>query len=616
MEIFLIIGLGIWIFFIHDKVGYLLREVKSLKESSVSSLAQNINQAQSEKELKEMGVVTPEMPESRQAVAAPFGGKTNLTFEEVAKARAEVGVPQAPQSVSGNHAIEWLKEDFLVKLGAFLLLLAVGWFVTYAIVHHWIGPAGQIFLGLLLGLSFMVLGVWRIKTHPHQGGIFTVLGSTTVLLTLFAARESYGFFTPLSALFIMALSIVFVSFMSVRFNRNQLALAGLILAGIAPILFITERLNVLELFSYLTVVLFGTLWVVYLRGWSNLTFASLVIVFLHGLPYLGGAMNSGDKDMALLFTFLFTAVFFVANIIGVICNENEKNKQAHIAIGLGTGFYLILWIIGAASDEWQTLLLVAWMLVFSVGSFIVYRALENKVPFYIYGGTSLVLLAAATANEFEGPTLTLAFTVEVALLVFLSTYILRNVRIASSLSWLFAIPTILSFESIASSAWAKGIFHDDFFVVLLLGIALAVVGRFLYELQNDLNDTEAHVGKILMILASLYGVIMIWLVLHAGSFGNAVAYQSGTTLTLIVYTLIGLGLYVYGKQNEYKTIRVGGGSLLGFVVGHLLLIDVWDMETIPRIITFFAVGILLISTAFIRSKKKNQFLPQSDNDNV
>jgi len=73
---------------------------------------------------------------------------------------------------------------------------------------------------------------------------------------------------------------------------------------------------------------------------------------------------------------------------------------------------------------------------------------------------------------------------------------------------------------------------------------------------------------------------------------------------LVIYTIIGLITYIYGKTNEYKIVILYGGVLLGFVVVRLLFIEVWDMELTGRIITFFLVGALLISTAFLGRKKK------------
>jgi uncharacterized membrane protein len=54
---------------------------------------------------------------------------------------------------------------------------------------------------------------------------------------------------------------------------------------------------------------------------------------------------------------------------------------------------------------------------------------------------------------------------------------------------------------------------------------------------------------------------------------------------------------------ESKVITTIGAVLLGGVVLRLLFIDIWQMDLIERVITFGAIGILLISTAFIGKKQ-------------
>jgi hypothetical protein len=253
-----------------------------------------------------------------------------------------------------------------------------------------------------------------------------------------------------------------------------------------------------------------------------------------------------------------------------------------------------------------------WMMVFTIGSFIVYRALENRIPFYIYGGTSIALLAAATAVELSGPILTLAYTIEVALLVFLTAYILRDVRVAERLRLLFIVPVLLSLGSIISPTWQIGILHDDFFVLLVLGVSLAVVGRALYECNvKGRVSTEESSTNVLTVGSALYGLTLIWLVLNSPALGLA---EVGTMLSLIIYTIIGLILYIRGKRNGQKGYTVGGGMLLGFVVLHLLFVEVATMETTGRIITFVVIGLLLMSTAFIRKQKQPPLISVNDNN--
>ncbi len=507
-------------------------------------------------------------------------------------------VPDQPDVVS--RFIDWVRVDFVMKLGAFFLLCALGWFVSYAFMNNLIGEAGRIALGLIVGTGFLILGYWRMKTQVHQGGIFAVLGSTTVLLTVYAARELYDFFTPTSALGLMFLSTAFVALIAVRFNSEKLALASLILASVAPVFTNSPHPDVVGQFTYLLVITLGSLWVVYLRGWSSLILTALVVVFLHGTPYLW-YIRGGDQDIVLLFAFVFTAVFFVANILGLTSVENEKNRVAHLVIAVGTGLYLILWILAAAEPEWQSLLFVAWMLVFGVGSFIVYQRAKNPFAFYIYGGTSIALLGAATACELKGPELGIAYTLEVGVLVYIALKVFKRLGTGSILAWLFLIPVLFSAESIMSSDWSLGVFHDSFAMLNILMLTLAVVGAEFCVTSKRINATETHAGMILLTLASMYAVALVWLVLHAGSMFT---YETATLFALVIYAVTGIILFTQGKQMKNEALRYGGGVLIGLVTLRLLFVEVWNMELPGRIITFGVLGLLFLSTAFLRKSTK------------
>jgi hypothetical protein len=372
---------------------------------------------------------------------------------------------------------------------------------------------------------------------------------------------------------------------------------------------------------YLLVVVLGTLWVVYVRGWSILTLASLVLVSFYGIPYVLFGVGQSDADTALMFSFVFTAIFFVANIVGLIYNDNEKNRTHHLLIALGTGIYLITWVLAAAPEEWQSLILSTWMLVFSFGSFIVYRSLNNLNPFYIYGGTSIVLLAAATAMELSGPALLIAYIFEVTALIILAARIFPGTKIPLTASWLFGGLMLLSLSSIDSREWAAGIMHEDALVLVLLTAALLLVSVNFYSLKDALYTKAA---QVFLVFGSIYSLILIWLFLHAGIdtyvydanyVTEQLRYQTATIWSLVIYTVIGIAVYIKGVRSGSKGVALGGSILLGLVVARLLFVEVWEMEITGRIITFLVIGGLLISTAFIKRNKAKVEIDTNSNNN-
>lgn len=513
-----------------------------------------------------------------------------------------VSAPQVIESTPIDEFIVWFKEDWLLKLGALLLLIGFGWLTTYAFLNNWIGPMGRIALGIIAGVMFLLLGWWRIKKYLHQGGIFLVLGSTVVLLTIFAAREIYGFFTPSSALAVMFLSTAFVALMSIKYSSRSLALASLILAGIAPFFTNSPTPDYVGLFSYLLVVVLGAIWIVGLTGNRELTAAALIFVVFYSSPHLF-SVASVDRDVLLLFAYVFVAIFFVTNTLGLLKLKDDK-MTPDLITAAGNGLFLLSWIKVAAPVEWQSLIISAWTVVFVVGAFMIFRITQKREPFYVYAGIGIAMLAAATSAELSGATLTIAYTLESVAISLIAYSILKDTRIAERLSLLLIWPAILSFENITSSAWAYGVFHKDFFVLLILVLAFLELGLFFQQHRGENSEEGANTW---LVIGSAYAYILLWLSLHA-------AFQEGNTATmasLAVYTIIGLMAYFYGLANDKKNLRHYGGVLIGLVIARLFLVDVWEMDLPGRITTFFLIGAMLISTAFLGKKKQKENIPTS-----
>ena len=156
--------------------------------------------------------------------------------------------------------------------------------------------------------------------------------------------------------------------------------------------------------------------------------------------------------------------------------------------------------------------------------------------------------------------------------------------------------------SIFSNAWSKSAINDDFFVLLILASVLTGLGYFfVLRAKDSAEDTESsQFSSALLILGSIWAYILLWLSLHAALIKN---YDTATMMSLIVYTIIGLIAYFFGMKHEWRTLKFYGGLMLGFVVGRMMLVEVWNMELTGKIITFFIIGTLLVSTAFLGRKK-------------
>ena len=474
----------------------------------------------------------------------------------------------------------WLKDDWPLKFGVLLLLFGFGWFTTYAFAHNWVGPMGRITIGIIAGVFFLFVGNWRIKKFLHQGGAFLVLGSTTILLTIYAAREIYEFFTPFVALVVMFLSTAFVAFVSVKYNNRALALSSLILAGIAPLLTKAPSNDYVSLFAYLLVVIIGAIWITALTGRRELTTAALILVVFYSLPHLLFYASS-DKGTLLLFAYAFASLFFLTNISGLL-KLKDKEISPDIVTAAGNGLFLLAWILNAAQDEWKGIIISTWMIVFVSGSYLIYKFNNKKYSFYTYAGLGVAMLAAATSAELGGASLTIAYAIESGIVSMVIYFALKDLRVASRASLFLAGSIFLSLESWSSGAWLTGAFHKDFFVLLVLGAISFILGLFFWQKHREMDDEEIlDVGPALIIIGSVYAYALIWKTLHSTLADGDIAIM----ISLVIYTIVGIFVYFYGKLENRNYFRVYGGILLGCVIARLFVVDVWNMELTGKIIT-------------------------------
>ncbi len=487
--------------------------------------------------------------------------------------------------------ISWLKQDILVKVGALLLLMSLAWFVTYAFANNWIGPVGRIMIGLMVGVSILILGTIRIRLFSSQGAIFTAVGSTTVILTTSAAQYIYEMFSPMSALVIMFTMVVYVAFVSLQYERSSLAYVSLISALLAPFIINSSSADPLQLMLYLLLVVIGTLWVVW-----RLRVEKITLVALLGVIFYTFAVYGLDTGVALLFACLFTGIFFITNIISLIRRYSDWVSPVHVTTALLTGVYLTVSVISLAPSEWVSSYLLVWTLVFAYGSYIVFVRTLNKIPFYIYSATSLVLLGTATAYELSGAWLTIMLTAEVLAMVILIARVSKERKYINLATMLFVVPGILTIDHISSYRWFNDLPVDDFLALVAFTSALVVAG---VERSRVLNKPdESHILEsgqgVLYSVAGIYTSIIIWLVFHS-IFSETMA----TMLALILYSVTGLLLYITGKAQSDSYVKKAGIVILVFVVLRLLIVDVGELDMAGRIITFLVIGLMFMSTAFL-----------------
>ena len=469
-------------------------------------------------------------------------------------------------------------------------------------MHEWIGPVGRVAMGLVAGAAVMGLGELRTRVNKAQGVVLIALGSAAVLMTVFAARTIYEFFDPISSLGIMALVIVFIAYSSLKNDSKPLAVVGLVLGSVIPLMTGTEFYSETWLFPYLFILTAGFLWLVSYSGWKVLNVIALVAVALYSAPYIFNLSYISDP-MAWAVAVAFGLLFFATNVSAMV--STKKSEGIDLLVAGGSGVLAMAWIISKVPYEMIGLVTAGVALVLAVLAFLIYKLTDLKSPMYVYAGVAISMLLIATGYEFgdENTMLPLvsAYTIEAVALSVLASRILKNPGIGQKVAWLMAIPVYISLGSVFSTSWNEGFLHNDFWILLVAGLGVLAVGLYYHFFDRGEGEQKAlpPLNTLAFGISTGYAIVLVWMSTHAalGSFDTA------TAVSLVIYTLGGLVANVYGRLTGGSHFRVAGAVVLGGVVARLLLVEVWDMALAGRIVTFFVIGILLILAAFISGRR-------------
>lgn len=70
----------------------------------------------------------------------------------------------------------------------------------------------------------------------------------------------------------------------------------------------------------------------------------------------------------------------------------------------------------------------------------------------------------------------------------------------------------------------------------------------------------------------------------------------------ICWALLGLSLFGLGIGVRVRIYRLSGLALLALSLGHVLVVDVWNLDTILRILSFLTLGLVLLALGFIYNR--------------
>ncbi len=278
-----------------------------------------------------------------------------------------------------------------------------------------------------------------------------------------------------------------------------------------------------------------------------------------------------------------------------------------LAIG-AQGFHLVAFYFFPKYLEQESALLMIAPIVFVLASIVVSRQFEDAVPAedpidtmwrnFLAGAMFLfrvaaVILFSAWVGHFVDAAWQSPLIGAVALVMGVSAILGGNRS-----RFVFALIVF----ALALLQWTRDLFDAPPYdwpnaLVCLVPVVLAeLIRRTEGKSRPGSTFLGEESGAARVVLVSL-AVIMAWRtasVFAGETFGG---FYLTISWALLAFVVFGMG---FGLQE--KTYRWLGLLVLGFAVARILLIDVWRLEPLPRILSFVAIGMVLVTLGFVYNR--------------
>ena len=343
---------------------------------------------------------------------------------------------------------KFIGENLINKIGIVITVIGVAIGAKYSIEHELISPLTRIVLGYLAGAGLLGFGI-RLKQKFENYSAVLVSGAMAIFYFItFAAYSFYNLFPQGIAFGLMVVFTVFTVVAAINYNRQVIAIIGLVGAYAIPFLLSEGSDEVTVLFSYMAIINIGILIIAFKKYWKPLYYSSFGLTWLMFFVwFLSKYETEQHFGMAMTFLGLFFLVFYMA-FLGYKLLQKEKFGitdvilllfNSMIFFGLG---YSILNNHEVGKQLLGLFTLINALVHFAVG-FIIYRQkLADVNLFYFIIGLVLVFITIAVPVQLNGNWVTLLWAGEATLLFWLGRS--KHVSIYEKLSYPLMLLAVFS----------------------------------------------------------------------------------------------------------------------------------------------------------------------------
>lgn len=558
----------------------------------------------------EIPVPKKELLRKEEQLEAPQGmmAENNVTSE----------IPVVTPSVRKQKKVNYEKfigENLFGKIGILVFVIGVGFFVKYAIDKEWINETLRTVLGFLTGSALLVVAErlqkkYRTFSSLLAGGAFAVF-----YLTVAIAFHFYHLFPQTVAFIILIVITLFMSILSVLYDRRELAIISLVGGFLAPFIVSSGDGNYMVLFTYISILNLGMFGLSIYKKWGELPVIAFVFTYVvMGLFLLTGYSTGTAIISVHLFAFatLFYFIFLLPILSILRIEAIKKNRGLLLVIITNNFIYLLLGILFLRNMELAFKsegLLSLFIAIINLVLVIWLRMSKKDYKFLIYAMLGLVLtfVSITIPIQLDGNYITLFWAAEMVLLLWLyvkskiwiyerATLVLMGLTL---ISYLMDVSAVILSSSSSDTIFLNSSFATSLFVGLAAGAFALMMGHYrsLFSEARCLRYVPWNSVMLLTSAAILYYTFMAEFSLHLAG-----ATRSGM---MLVFTSAAILILSYAFKKRFPIEQCTIPYLAGLGINVLIYaINIWGdqwehMSLSPVLLRWLAAAFIIVNLYYV-----------------
>lgn len=532
-------------------------------------------------------------------------------------------------ATSETNFEKYIGENLFGKIGILIFIIGIGFFVKYAIDQNWINETARTLMGYAVGAGMLVLAE-RLHKRYHTfssllaGGAFGIYYLITAI-----AFHYYGLFSHTMAFVILCVTTIFMSAVSVLYDRKELAVTALVGGFIAPFIISTDSSSIISLQIYITILNIGMFCLAMYKKWAILPMVSFAFTYiiLWGTTALGSFSDSeAVTTYPTLFAFatLFYVIFLLPVVFILRTQYGENTRLGLLGIITANSFmYLIygdflLQQFEASSDT------TAYLAFFIAA---VNLAIHLYLRFRVEGQDTLRNLMLGLAVTFASMGIPILFSTANVLMVWAAESVLllwlftkeknRIYELASAVLLLLTLGALAYYRTTDTFIHDTGeslFFNGAFFVTTFVSIAyyvVAVIMQFNKELFSDTKRLIAYTPCNAIAYALGFSILFL---AFRDNFHFHLEQPISEYASLLTANIMLLGgAFILRKRFEISENKLAYEISL-YLAGILFAMTVWNYTNPEGLVLRWLMA--LVTIAYMAYCMRGQLLVTSNQRNL